>query len=197
MDAQEMHNITGIAACCQMSNPVTISGRLINLAGTEGTACAVRSQNPGQTDRLYVQTSNGACHICGVTITHGCTNAGGGGIFGAGALGGISNCIINNNTALDGGGLYDCDGPINNCAITGNSAKDGDGNAMACDSRDQQYPGYLQLTNCILWDGGDEVWNNDNSAIAITYTVNTNVLTNTCAVQIAGHTKLNLLTGAA
>ena len=109
-------------------NPETMSGRVINLAGTEGTACPVRSQGPGQTDRLYVQTSNGACHICGVTITHGCTNARGGGIFGAGAIAGISNCIINSNTALDGGGgLYDCDGTINNCTITGNSAKDGGG----------------------------------------------------------------------
>jgi len=86
-------------------NPETISGRVINLAGTEDTAC----------------------HICGVTITHGCTNTRGGGIFGAGALAGISNCIINNNTALDGGGLYDCDGPLNNCTVAGNSAKDGGG----------------------------------------------------------------------
>ncbi|MHC4735386.1 MAG: choice-of-anchor Q domain-containing protein, partial [Planctomycetota bacterium] len=264
------------------SNPETMSGRVINLAGTEDTTC----------------------HIYGLTITHGCTNAGGGGIRGAGAFASISNCIINNNTALSrGGGLYDCDGPITNCTVTGNSAKDGgglcycngpitnctitanladyrgggafdcggkyicyspddcvftitnciisgnsassgggmynnitnptltkctfsnntaweygggmynyennqtltncifignsanygggmynyrrtrsmlsnctlagnsapNGNYLACDSSEQKYPSYLQLANCILWDGGDEIWNNDNSIITIIY----------------------------
>jgi hypothetical protein len=264
------------------SNPETMSGRVINLAGTRDTSC----------------------HISGLTITGGSTNAKGGGIYGAATRPKISNCIINNNQALDvGGGLYDCDGPINNCAVTGNSAKDGAGlyycegpitnciitenladyrggglfdcggeficygpydcaftitnciingnsassgagmynnlanpsllncslsnntamefgggvynygssptfancifssnsanngggiynyentnstltnctfadnsapygNAMACDSRDQIYPSLLQLANCILWDGGDEIWNNNKSIITIKY----------------------------
>ncbi len=253
----------------------TMSGRVINLTGTEDTTC----------------------HLYGMTITHGSTNARGGGICGAGTRASISNCIINSNTALDGGGgLYDCDGPITNCTIAGNWGQDGgglyhcngpianctimanvadyrgggmsdcgdtdtyglgygtrrhsvsvrqccvftitnciisgnsassgggmynykssptltncmfignsancgggmynyertspmltnctfaensapNGNGLACDSHDQQYPSYLQLANCILWDGGDEgprsagtqIWNNDNSAITITY----------------------------
>ncbi|MBW8042491.1 MAG: S8 family serine peptidase [Planctomycetes bacterium] len=264
------------------SNPETISGRVINLAGNEDTTC----------------------HLYGMTITHGSTNATGGGIYGAGSHAGISNCIINNNKALDGGGgLYDCDGSVNNCNVTGNSANDGgglyycdgpinnctitanmadyrggamfdcgggdicyspqdciftianciisgnsadsgagmynsltnpaltkctfsgntareygggmynyqssptitnciftgnsanygggiynyeragpmltnctfaensapNGNGLACDSPDQQYPGYFLLANCILWDAGDEIWNNDNSVIMITY----------------------------
>jgi parallel beta-helix repeat protein len=88
------------------SNPETMSGRVINLAGTEDTTC----------------------YICGLTITGGSTNARGGGIYGAGTRPKISKCIINNNQARDiGGGLYNCDGPINNCDVTGNSAKDGGG----------------------------------------------------------------------
>jgi parallel beta-helix repeat protein/predicted outer membrane repeat protein len=264
------------------SNPETMSGRVINLAGTKDTSC----------------------HISGLTITGGSTNAKGGGIYGAATRPKISNCIINNNSALDGGGgLYDCDGPISNCTVTGNLAKDGgglyycegpitnctitenmadyrggglfdcggeftcygpydcvftitncivtgnsassgagmysnlanpsllnctlsnntaldygggiynygssptfancifsgnsanngggiynyentystlthctfadnsapNGNAMACDSRDQIYPSLLQLANCILWDGGNEIWNINNSIIMINY----------------------------
>jgi subtilisin family serine protease len=264
------------------SNPETMSGRVINLAGTEDTTC----------------------HIYGLTITQGCTSAGGGGIRGAGAFASISNCIIKNNATLSrGGGLNNCDGPITNCDITGNSAEDGgglyhcngpitnctitansaddrgggafdcggehicyspddcvfattncifsgnsassgggmynsitnpilskctfsgntawgygggmynyessqtltncifignsanygggmynyrrtnltiinctladnsapNGNCLACDSSEQKYPSHLLLANCILWDGGDEIWNNDNSIITIIY----------------------------
>jgi hypothetical protein len=54
-----------------------------------------------------------------------------------------------------------------NCTFAGNSAPHG--NVLACDSYKHQWPSNLQLTNCILWDGGDEIWNNDNSIIAISY----------------------------
>ena len=264
------------------SNPETMSGRVINLAGTRDTTC----------------------YIWGLSITGGSTNARGGGIYGAGTSPKISHCIINKNSAMNGGGgLYDCDGPINNCAVTGNAAKDGgglyycegpinecaitentvdfrggglfdcggeficngpydcaftitnciisgnsassgagmynnlanpsllnctlsdnmamdcgggvynyassptfancifsrnsanngggiynyehtssiltnctfaensapNGNALACDSRDQIYLSLLQLANCILWDGGNEIWNNNKSIIMMNY----------------------------
>jgi predicted outer membrane repeat protein len=263
--------------------PETISGRVINLAGTE----------------------DANCHIRALTITGGYTNAGGGGIYGAGSRICISNCIIYGNTTLNGGGgLYDCDGIIKNCTVTENLARDGgglcycngpitnctitmnladdrgggmfdcggentcdrphgclftivncnisdnmassgggiynnitsptltnctlsgnaaqdfgggmyngrltgpvltncmlignsanyggaiynyertspiltnctfaknsapNGNGLACDSPDQLYPSYLQITNSILWDDGDQIWNNDNSVIIINY----------------------------
>lgn len=56
---------------------------------------------------------------------------------------------------------------IVNCTFADNSAFHG--NALACDSYLQEYPSDLQVTNCILWDGGDEVWNNDGSTITIIY----------------------------
>jgi hypothetical protein len=81
----------------------------------------------------------------------------------------ITNSTITGNQAEWGGGIY-CRGfnlVMNNCTLTGNLSANGD--ALACDSHQQLYPSSVQLSNCILWDTGAEIWNNDNSAITITY----------------------------
>jgi parallel beta-helix repeat protein len=94
----------------------------------------------------------------------------GGGMYNYESSPTLTNCIFSDNSANCGGGMYNYERTkptLTNCTFAGNSALHG--NALVCDSNDQQYPGYLQLTNCILWDGGDQVWNNDNSTIIITY----------------------------
>ncbi|MHC4500691.1 MAG: choice-of-anchor Q domain-containing protein, partial [Planctomycetota bacterium] len=86
----------------------------------------------------------------------------------------MSNCIFVGNLAGGaGGGIYNS-GPLQvastlltNCTFAGNSASNG--NAIACDSYDQRWPSDFLITNCILWDGGNEIWNNDGSTITITY----------------------------
>ncbi|MHC4570513.1 MAG: LamG-like jellyroll fold domain-containing protein [Planctomycetota bacterium] len=122
--------------------------------------------------------------------------ASGGGIFCYGDSQTITNCVITGNAAGRGGGIY-CyrDSPtITNCTITGNMANEYgggiliesskratlvnctfagnsalNGNAVACDSYEQVHPSDLFIMNSILWDGGNEIWNNDNSTITITY----------------------------
>ena len=83
----------------------------------------------------------------------------------------LINCIFNGNTAVDaGGGIcnYDCSNLLLiNCIFSANSAPYG--RAHACDSQHQQGPSNTRIINCIIWDGGDEMWNNDNSTIDITY----------------------------
>lgn len=54
---------------------------------------------------------------------------------------------------------------LTNCTFTGNSAHSG--RAIACDSYWGSYQSNLQVTNCILWDGGDEIRNNDSSQIVV------------------------------
>ena len=54
---------------------------------------------------------------------------------------------------------------VTNCTFAMNSAPNG--NALAFRGPD---PSTLVMANCILWDGGDEIWNNDGSTLAITYT---------------------------
>jgi len=82
----------------------------------------------------------------------------------------LTNCILSGNTAESGGVVYICDDSnvkLIQCALATNSADNG--NAFACDSYQQQYPSSVTMTNCILWDGGGEIWNNDGSVITITY----------------------------
>jgi hypothetical protein len=52
-----------------------------------------------------------------------------------------------------------------NCTIAENAADDGC--TLSCTSGGT--PNDVQMVNCILWNGGDEIWNNDGSSIAITY----------------------------
>ncbi|MBA7697521.1 hypothetical protein ES703_106188 [subsurface metagenome] len=81
----------------------------------------------------------------------------------------ITNCTFSGNWGGDGGGICcDFSNPtISNCTFAENLSLNG--TALACDSWDQIFPSSVQLTNCILADGGNEIWNNDNSTITITY----------------------------
>jgi len=56
---------------------------------------------------------------------------------------------------------------IINCTFADNSSSTG--NALVCYSRNNLTPSDLRLTNCILWDGGDEIYNYDNSTITLKY----------------------------
>jgi len=80
----------------------------------------------------------------------------------------VINCTFSGNSASqDGGGMYfylNSSPTVTNCTFAMNSAPNG--NALAFRGPD---PSTLVMANCILWDGGDEIWNNDGSTINITY----------------------------
>jgi len=83
----------------------------------------------------------------------------------------IINCIFNGNWADDAGGAicnYDYSRPsIFNTVFYKNTAPKGQ--ALACDSQHLNSPSDTVFTNCIIWDGGNEFWNNDNSTINVAY----------------------------
>lgn len=85
----------------------------------------------------------------------------------------LTNCIFAKNLAETfGGGIRNSNSSnltLTNCTFSANSASDG--NALACtpDDGDNQSPCSFQIINCILWDGGNEIWNNDNSTVTTTY----------------------------
>ena len=111
----------------------------------------------------------------------------------------LTNCIFIGNSSREGAGMnnYDSHLSLTNCTFTGNKADNGGamdnerysqvtltnctfsgniaevGNALACDtystSPHREYPSIIDLVNCIIWDGGNEIWNEDGSTINITY----------------------------
>lgn len=96
----------------------------------------------------------------------------GGGIFNFYGSPKLTNCMFSRNSAQQrsGGGIFNrgymSSQPILvNCTFAANSAPQG--NALACGGREGG--SNPQLTNCILWDGGDEIYNEDHSVIIVTY----------------------------
>ncbi len=123
-------------------------------------------------------------------------DANGGGMYNFESSSTVTNCTFSGNSALTGGGmgnvesnliLTDCvfrfnqaeanGGGMSNkqrsyltlthCIFSGNSATNG--NAMCFESNNQQSPSQVQADNSIFWNEGNEIWNNDNSVINITY----------------------------
>jgi len=100
----------------------------------------------------------------------------GGGIYNAGRYNAgnptIINCIFSGNSAGKvGGGIENASGSmvLTNCTFAGNSAQNG--KALACGYYQQEFSsGNLQGINCILCDGGDEIfWAPTYSKVDITY----------------------------
>jgi hypothetical protein len=92
----------------------------------------------------------------------------GGGIYIAYSRPTLTNCMFIGNLADFGGAAGHYDSAIttySKCTFAANSAEYG--RAISCSSWDSKYPNIVRLKNCIIWDGGEEVWNNNNSDITI------------------------------
>ena len=121
-------------------------------------------------------SGGGMSNVFGSPIVVNCTFIGNaatyaGAMFNAQAGPTVTNCtFIGNWAANSGGGLYlfSVSHPtVTNCTFSANSAVNG--KAVALDSGSQPFPSDLTMTNCILWNGGDEIWNNDGSTVTINY----------------------------
>jgi len=75
----------------------------------------------------------------------------------------IVNCLfIGNSARHSGGALYirrNCIVDVINCTFFDNIA--GRGSAIACDPWMVLHPSHVKLANCILWNRGEELWNQD------------------------------------
>ncbi|MHC4888950.1 MAG: choice-of-anchor Q domain-containing protein [Planctomycetota bacterium] len=94
----------------------------------------------------------------------------GGGIYSWMSRPTMANCLFSSNSAYSGGAIgcsWRTNVTVTNCTFVGNSAPNG--GALVCDSRKPWQLSNVWVTNCILWDGEDEIWNNDGSEVTISY----------------------------
>ncbi len=128
----------------------TFSG---NLAGFDGGAMANLGSDPTVTNCAF--DGNRA-------------DRSGGGLSDALSRSKVANCTLSGNIAnSSGGGMY-IDGDISrvgSCTFRDNAAPNGNALAFApgcC-------PGGLIMANCILWNGGDEIWNSKGAIVTISH----------------------------
>ena len=85
----------------------------------------------------------------------------------------LTNCLLSGNAAANfGGAIRNSNGGktrLTNCTLGANSAPNGNAFASTPDDGGSQIPCTLAVLNCIFWDGGNEIYNNDNSLIIATY----------------------------
>lgn len=145
------------------SNPVLTDSLFIGNSATQGGAVHNNHSSPVLTNCLFIGnrayysgeefTGHGAA-MCNSSYSHPVVN---------------SSTFSQNSADDTGGAVYSTysGATFTNCTFAANSAVQG--NALACNSYGQKYPSDLQIMNCILWDGGGEIWSNDGSEIKISY----------------------------
>ena len=146
------------------SNPTltncTFSGNSAGLGG----GMSNHDSNPTLTNCTFSGNS-----AAGVEMGAGGGMFNGGWMINGGSEPNLMNCTFSGNFAVVGGGMSNLgrNSKLTNCTFAENSAMQG--NALACTSVELSYPSTVELSNCILWDGGNEIWNGDDSTIIITY----------------------------
>ena len=138
--------------------------------------CTIRGNTNGG---IYCKDSTSIISNCKISGNITCQDTtleqcggSGGGIYCDGSSSTIKNCIISGNTCGDeGGGICykNSSSIISNCTFAGNSSYNG--NSLACISPfwQAQYPSSVEVSNCIMWNGGEEIFNNDGSTITVSY----------------------------
>ena len=116
----------------------------------------------------------GSPTITNCTFTANSARWGGGGMLNRNSNPNLTNCTFTGNKADYGAGMdneYYSHPILTNCTFSRNIAEIG--NALTCDTYsytpNKEYPSIIELRNCILWDGGNEVWNEDGSTFNISY----------------------------
>jgi parallel beta-helix repeat protein len=147
---------------------LAIQGRYFENINIKGKSIKLHSLNPmnwqcventiidgNQTDNAVVTfagTEDVNCVIAGMTITDANNSGQGGGIAGNGTAATLSFCRIANNTANQGGGIYDFDGLIKNCKIFNNTSGTFGGGLSGSD--DQIYNCFITNNRAATYGGG-------------------------------------------
>jgi predicted outer membrane repeat protein len=145
----------GGGICCHDSDPNITDCEFIENSAHYGGGMYNTGSNPILTNCMLIANS-GFTYGGGMYNTHGSLT--------------LNNCIVAANRAyFYGGGLSgnNSDLIVTGCTFTGNSAQNG--NSLAFNSVAQRGRSIVGLIDCILWDNGNVIWNNDRSSIVISY----------------------------
>ncbi|MDH4239769.1 MAG: right-handed parallel beta-helix repeat-containing protein, partial [Phycisphaerae bacterium] len=136
--------------------------------------------NPALTDCTFIGNtapyeSGGGINNFGSLTLKSCifidnSGARGGGIHCIEGSATLSSCLLITNSGSEwAGGLCSNSSTVTltNCTFAANSSPNG--NALGCRSAQNVPSSNVEVSNCILWDGGNEIWNEDSSTITITY----------------------------
>jgi hypothetical protein len=161
-----------LTSCTFSRNSAKIGGGMCNEIDGNPTLTNCKFTNNSAEDQGGGMGNGGSSPTLINCIFSGNSADGGGGMYNFGySSPKLTNCTFSGNSALlrHGGGICNWAGSqttLVNCTFAGNSASDG--NAISCDSYEQRLS-EVSVANCILWDGGNEIWNNDGSTIMVSY----------------------------
>jgi predicted outer membrane repeat protein len=168
-----MYNFTGkpiVTNCTFSGNGAVEGGGMFNFGNSPMLADCIFSINRADANGGGMFNFESSPTVNNCTFSENSANRGGG-MFNFGSSLILTNCIFRVNRAdTNGGGILNkqrSHPTLISCIFSGNSATNG--NAISCESDNQQYPSQVQANNCIFWSDGNEIWNNDNSVITITY----------------------------
>jgi parallel beta-helix repeat protein len=148
---------SGGGVFCYQANPTII--------GCEFRSNVADRQGGG----LYTELANPSLSHC--VFRENFAPQRGGGLYSYESFLTVENCVFRENRCGDeGGGIsvrHSTEIHLTNCTMVRNEAPHGD--AISANSDDQIDPNGLIITNCIIWDHSNSIWNNDDSLVIASY----------------------------
>ncbi len=193
-----MYNFIGkpiVTNCTFSGNGAREGGGMFNFGSSTTVSNCIFSRNSALSGGGMSNVESGTTLTdCIFSFNH--ADANGGGMLNFESSLTIGNCTFSGNSANWGGGMNNAESStiltycifrinradangggilnkqhshttLSHCVFSDNSATNG--NSISCESYNQQHPSQIQANNCIFWSDGNEIWNNDNSVITITY----------------------------
>ncbi|HUS73711.1 MAG TPA: hypothetical protein VMY06_11645, partial [Sedimentisphaerales bacterium] len=162
--------------CTFTGNSAEIGGAFFGMACTSTlTGCTFTGNSASQWGGAFYNESNnevGSATLINCVFSANTCNYAGGAMHEAISKSSLYNCLFTGNScSMYGGAIYswyESRPNLFNCTFAGNSAPYG--NAIACSTPEGDAPpSTVRVSNCIFWDGGGEIFNNNESTITITY----------------------------
>jgi hypothetical protein len=160
--------------CTFTGNSALIGGGLVGALSDMTITNCTFSGNSGEYYGGAFYNESGSATIINCIFNQNTSSLYGGAINEVMNSSSLYNCLFSGNScSLDGGAIhiwYGSEPNLFNCTFAGNSAPNG--NAIACSTPEGGEgfpPSTVRALNCIFWDGGGEIFNNNNSVITINY----------------------------